>query len=1110
MKVNLFIKIFSVLVFLYGIFGFFILPGMLKNEIIKNAEPMLKRAVSIKDVSVNPFTFKFTLQGLDIHDDDQKEPLFSMREFRTDFDPLYLLLGEVRFGLIKFSGPEFFVHKKEDGTFNFSDLLVSSETNTTTSSNEPTSIPPFLITKFAVRSGTVHFLDESGGRHFKEKLEPIDFTLRDFSSQNEHRNNISLHLAVDDGAYFDYEGSILSIKPLKLEGSMKLHSGRMYTQWRYFQEKLGFIVADGALDASLDYTADLSAQPLELNINKYELNIDALRLQDKATKEDVLALPRLHLHGHADIAQQDVVLENFEVNGLSMQVIRDDTGNINWSNYVQTDTEADEQTAEEAIAVETNRTSERPWRLTISDVKVNTEVLRYIEHYAKAPYEAGITGVELNVKGIQIDAEKFDIPDYSLAIQGVSLVGKSNGLKPFYLGSLALEGDADLKNSRINIDRVDLKDAKVQVALQDNGVLDINDFIPYSSKSDEGEISAKEQNGTLHWKVDTVHLEEGGFILEDELNAQQGKITIEHVEVDLKGLSSIPETKAKADLQAMVNANARLKVNAVIKQSPLDVEATISLKGLELIKFQPYLEKHLRADINDGKLMVSSRAKIDVKQMTVRTDVRLNDLNISERKEGKPFFAFERLDAKAIEFVSDPGQLMIKTVDILHPYARMKVDQNGSTNLSELTIQKVDANETNKDSTTAMKMLISTINFKEGTGEFSDLSLPLPFKTNIHSLNGKILAIGSDKDVKSLVDIDGAVDQYGLVKIKGSLTSADPVNFTDIALKFENIDMTNLSPYSGKFIGYKLEDGKMYVVLNYKINQAQMQGGNSLILKRLTLGDEVESEEAINAPVGLAIALLKDSEGIIDLDVPVSGNVNDPEFAIGHVVWTAFKNLITGIATAPFRFLGEMLGIDADKLENIQFEAGKTLLLPPQKETLDHLTTALEKKPSIKVNIAGVYDPVRDVDAIQTQRLYAEGLARLDQNASDFSHLETSNLQSLLNVLYEEHFSEEALESLEEKIDTNTSIQNATQRKQILQAKMFQDLHDDQKVSPEDLNKLGKERAQSIVSYLMEKGIDARRLVLQESLPLEEASSKGEYVPTKLSLDVQDPTLSNP
>lgn len=1103
-KLKLITKILGGLFVVYGAFGFFILPGILKNEIIKNAEPILKRNVEIKDVSVNPFTFKLTIKGLNIADKAQEEPLFSMREFKTDFDPLYLLLGEVRFGLIKLSGPEFFIHKKQDGSFNFSDLLVSTDTNETTGNEEATSIPAFLITKFAVRAGSVHFFDESEGRHFNEKLEPIDFTLRDFSSQNEHSNNISLHLAVDDGAYFDYDGRILSIEPLQLQGSMKLHSGRMYTQWRYFQDKLGFIVADGALDASLEYSANLSAQPLKLDINHYELNIDALRLQDKATKEDVLALPRLHLQGHADISQQRVVLEDFEVKGLSMQVIRDSEGKINWANYVYTETA--EPDAEELTEVESNASTDSPWHVSISKVNINSNKLAYVEHYAKSPFEAGIGGMDLNVTNIELDAEQFSIPAYSLAVHDVALMGTTNALKPFSLGLLALEGNADLKNSRVNVNQLLLNNAQIEVALDEHGRLDINDFIPYAQKNESNVSSSTEENSSMEWHVNALKLEEGGFVFADAFNAKQGKTSISHMKMDITGLSSLPKSKAKAHLEAMINTNAKLKADALMQPSPLDVEATITLKGLELAKFQPYVEKNLRADINNGSLNISTQLKVDPKNMTVRTDLGVHDFNMSERKEGKPFIAFKRLEANAIEFMSDPGQLKIKTIDVHHPYARMKVDRNGSTNLSELVLPKADTNQTAESNTTAMKMFISTINFKEGTGEFSDLSLPLPFKTNIHGLNGKVLAVGSDKDVRSLVDIDGAVDQYGLVKIKGSLTSADPVNFTDIALKFENIDMINLSPYTGKFIGYKLEDGKMYVALNYKINQSQMQGGNSLVLKRLTLGDEVESEEAINAPVGLAIALLKDSDGVIDLDVPVSGNVDDPEFAIGHVVWTAFKNLITGVATAPFRFLGDMLGIDADKLENIQFEVGKTLLLPPQKETLDQLTIALEKKPSIKVNIAGVYDPVRDVDALQTQRLYAEGLAQLDQNASDFSHLETSDLQSLLNVMYEKHFSEDALDALEESIDANQSIQDSTQRKKILQAAMFKALHDDQKVSAEDLNMLAKERAQSIVGYLLEKGVHADRLVIQESMPLQEPATQDEYVPTKLSLDVHEPS----
>jgi hypothetical protein len=528
------------------------------------------------------------------------------------------------------------------------------------------------------------------------------------------------------------------------------------------------------------------------------------------------------------------------------------------------------------------------------------------------------------------------------------------------------------------------------------------------------------------------------------------------------------------------------------------VKSDFTLKDLDLVSFQPYVEKHANMDIKSGKIDLDFKAKLQAESTKVLANTRINDLNLLERREGKTFFAFKKLLVKEIDLSLKPDKMKIAEVNIYEPYARMKVDTDKSTNLDMLMVSDPDANKEAHSSEKPFAVFIGKVNFKDGKGEFSDLFLPLPFKTDIHDLNGNILALGTLKDVKTVVDIDGVVDEYGLAKIKGGFLSADPKIFTDIQLKFQNIDMRNLSPYTGKFIGYELKEGKMNVELDYKIDVSQMQGGNRVVLKRLTLGEEVESDDAISAPVGLAIALLKDSDGVIDLDVPVTGNVDEPEFAIGHVVWTAFKNLIVGVATAPFQFLGDMLGISAEELENIAFEPGKSNLLPPEREKLDKLSEALLSKKMLILNVAGSYDDSRDRIEMKIAKLYQEALLKLKDNTIDISLMDKDDLDDLLKEMYISHFDEESFELEEEKIkamDLDSDAKKLQLRTQIKDA-----LIDKQNVSVEELVQLGQKRAQAIVLHLVSKGIDTSRLEVKPSVVSESNGKANEYVPTKLEL----------
>ncbi len=181
--------------------------------------------------------------------------------------------------------------------------------------------------------------------------------------------------------------------------------------------------------------------------------------------------------------------------------------------------------------------------------------------------------------------------------------------------------------------------------------------------------------------------------------------------------------------------------------------------------------------------------------------------------------------------------------------------------------------------------------------------------------------------------------------------------------------MTNLTPYSGRFAGRKVDSGKLSVDLEYKIKQRQLAGDNKVVINKLKLGERVESPEAVNLPLDLAIAILEDSDGVIDLDLPVTGNLDDPEFSYGRIIWKAIVNVLTKVVTAPFRALGNLLGISSDKLEAVEFDFGAATLLPPEQEKLKEIGQALAKRPALTLSVAPAYDLRKDTRALQELRI---------------------------------------------------------------------------------------------------------------------------------------------
>lgn len=265
---------------------------------------------------------------------------------------------------------------------------------------------------------------------------------------------------------------------------------------------------------------------------------------------------------------------------------------------------------------------------------------------------------------------------------------------------------------------------------------------------------------------------------------------------------------------------------------------------------------------------------------------------------------------------------------------------------------------------------------ERGEMDFSDLSLVLPFAVRIQALGGSVSGLSSAADARASLKLEGRVDEFGLARAEGALQPFTPKKFTDIAVTFRNIALASLSPYTATFAGRRIASGKLSLDLQYKLDNSQLAGDNKILLEQFTLGERVESPTAINLPLDLAIALLTDSDGKIDLAVPVSGNVDSPEFSYGHVIWQAIRTVITRVVTAPFRALGALFGSGAETLGDIVFDPGSARILPTEYEKLRRIAEGLQKRPQLKLLVQGLFHPDSDGLALRTQAVRAELAAR--------------------------------------------------------------------------------------------------------------------------------------
>ena len=271
----------------------------------------------------------------------------------------------------------------------------------------------------------------------------------------------------------------------------------------------------------------------------------------------------------------------------------------------------------------------------------------------------------------------------------------------------------------------------------------------------------------------------------------------------------------------------------------------------------------------------------------------------------------------------------------------------------------------NDSASNPLAISVGRVRLDDARTNFTDRNLPLVFNANIHSLNGSAEGIASNSSQPTAIALEGQVDEFGLVQINANLLPFDIFAQSQIDIVFTNLHMPSMTPYVIKFAGREIADGNVNLSLSYQLKDGELVANNQLVLSELLLGDRVESPDAMDLPLELAIALLKDSNGLIDFEVPVIGNVNDPEFVFGPAIRAALRNILTNIVAAPFRFLAGLVGGgDGEELDRIRFLPGRSDIAAPEREVLQNLIEALAQRPQLALQIPAMTGEA-DVNALQ-------------------------------------------------------------------------------------------------------------------------------------------------
>lgn len=567
-------------------------------------------------------------------------------------------------------------------------------------------------------------------------------------------------------------------------------------------------------------------------------------------------------------------------------------------------------------------------------------------------------------------------------------------------------------------------------------------------------------------------------------------ITLDNFSSDLNG--QLPFT-----IDSAVNKSGHLKVKGALGLDPVSTDVDLDLK-LNLTDFQPYIDPATKLEFGSG--MANVKGKVDFKldeqskpQLAFNGSASIDEFVGQDKIEKKKLFDWKALRFDGVDFNLDPIVVNIEDVTADTAYARFIINPDGSTNISKVFASGSDtesAKNAEKVPATAdakpkagggpdAQVNIETVTIKDTSAMFADNSLKPNFSTGLTRLNGTIKGLSTDKKSKAAVSLKGRADKTAPVHIKGKMNVFSPDGYTDISMDFKNLSLTSLTPYSGKFAGRKIEKGKMAVDLKYKLNSRKLNAQNKIVLDQLTLGDEVDSPDAVSLPLSLAIALLKDSNGVIKIDLPLKGSLDDPEFSIWGLIGDVLVNLLTKIVTSPFAALGSLVE-GGEELGNVTFAAGQADLTDDQKTKLSQVIDALNQRPALNLEIEGIAG-AGDIRAAAEKQfrddIMKEKKAALKQAAED----ESSDMEITVT---DEDFNRHLLKAYYMKLTgmkyltaDSPMVTQQLGNEEVVNAAREQVLND-VKVDHEKLRKLAQERAKNIHDYLIDQKLNADRIFL--------------------------------
>ncbi|AYK18355.1 DUF748 domain-containing protein [Aeromonas veronii] len=660
-------------------------------------------------------------------------------------------------------------------------------------------------------------------------------------------------------------------------------------------------------------------------------------------------------------------------------------------------------------------------------------------------------------------------------------IGKVTLQQPLLKATLNPQQELDLAD--LLIEQAPAKEANTANEVANNAA-------PKSAQQAKTAGNGKKQvpDKPWQWQIKQILIDKGDLTLTESSSGKPQARQLSGLKLALGPLGSKGEQPSKLTLATHFNQSSPLAFDGQLTLTPFTLSGDINQQGLPLTLAQPYLADLVRIKVQNGLLSSKTRLDLattpqgDLSKLTLQGGLDINGLKVVDRADNQRLLEFNTLALTGLTYDGISQQMRIKDIALNKPFARIEINEDGTTNLQQLLLpQPAAANSTH---TTAgskapdFRFTIDQLRTEQGNLRFADRSLSQDFVADIASLGGQSRHISNIPGQRSDLAFNGKVDRYAPVTIRGgtNLLVANPI--LDIAVAFHNLELTTFTPYSGTYAGYAIDKGQLSMKLHYKLEGNRLEGDNDITIKKLQLGEKIKSDQAKDLPLGLAIALLSDANGVIQMNLKVKGDLDQPDFSIGNIFWDVLGNTLSKAITSPFSLLAS-LADGTEDLDELPFLPGDPDLTPTQQEKLVKLAQALKDRPKISMNIRGKVNFNEERPILQRQKLERVP-AKLTGNQADLDLLEQDPaLQEALAQAYEERFGED-LDDLADRLHLD-------EESAALRAQAVILLRDQQLITAKSLRNLAMRRAQNTKEFLVDsQGIAPERLFVLDSQVKEE------------------------